>query len=85
MAVATATDDLLLANLDGELSPEAAASVLTLKFSQEQRDRMDALAAMARDGSLDEAERFEAESFERVSSLLGILKSRARMALRDAS
>ena len=85
MAVATASDDLLLANLDGELSPEAAVSVLTLKFSQEQRDRMDALAAKARNGSLDESERVEAESFERVSSLLGILKSRARMTLRDAS
>ncbi len=78
-------DDLILAGLQGVLSPEAAEGLLALRFSDEQQKRMSELAAKARAGELTAQEREEADSFERVSSLLGILQSRARVALREAS
>ena len=74
-------DDSILANLDGEFSREAAHSILQLQFSQSQKSRLSKLAEKARAGELSPTERTECESFERVSSLLGILQSRARMSL----
>ncbi|MCO6454970.1 MAG: hypothetical protein J5I93_06695 [Pirellulaceae bacterium] len=72
-------DDLILAGLQGALSPEAAEGLLALRFSDEQQQRMSELAAKARAGELPPKEREESDSFERVSSLLGILQSRARI------
>ena len=43
---------------------------------------MEELAAKARAGELSDQERVETDNFEQVSSLLGILQSRARMALK---
>ena len=43
------------------------------------------LAEKARAGTLSAEEREEADSFERISSLLGILQSRARVTLRNAA
>lgn len=74
-------DDTILANLEGILSPEAAQAILQLQFSTAQKSRMSELAQKARDGDLSSSEQKETESFERVSSLLGILQSRARMSL----
>jgi hypothetical protein len=67
------------------LSPEAAEGILAIGFSQADKERMDALAAKARKGTLTEDERAEAEAFSRISSLLGILKSKARQSLRSYS
>ncbi len=64
------------------LSPAAARGILTLTFGPADRDRMHALAAKARAGSLTPDERAEVEAYSRVGSLLGILKSRARRALK---
>lgn len=83
-AVVETYDDRILANLDGGLSPQAAREVLAFNFSASQRQRMQELAAKARSGEATEEERAEADSFERVSSLLGILQSQARMALKQA-
>ncbi|TWT39260.1 hypothetical protein Enr8_09580 [Blastopirellula retiformator] len=46
---------------------------------------MSLLAAKARSGELTQQERDEAESYERISSLLGILQSRARIAMTRTS
>ncbi|WP_417746288.1 hypothetical protein [Rosistilla oblonga] len=77
-------DDAILSNLSGTLSPQAAEGILSLGFSEDQRRVMRLLAEKARAGELTEDEREQATSFERISSLLGILQSRARVALRNA-
>ena len=78
-------DDTILTNLSGTISPEAAEGILSLGFSDEQRQMMTLLAEKARAGELSEDEREQATSFERISSLLGILQSRARVALRSST
>jgi hypothetical protein len=64
------------------LSPAAAESLLALGFTQADKDRMNALAAKARAGTLTRGEQTEVEAYSRISSLLGILKSKARRALK---
>jgi hypothetical protein len=66
------------------LSQAAAQEILRLAFSEEDRQRMANLAAKARDGVLSEEEEAEADGFERISSLLGFLKSKARVSLRGS-
>ncbi len=78
-------DDTILTNLSGSISPQAAEGILSLGFSDDQRKKMQALAEKAREGELSEEEREEASSFERISSLLGILQSRARISMRNAT
>ncbi|EAQ81839.1 hypothetical protein [Blastopirellula marina] len=76
-------DDAILANLDGAISRPATEGILALGFSSQQQQRMRELAAKARSGELTLQERDEADSFERISSLLGILQSRAHIALKQ--
>lgn len=78
-------DHAILANLNGSLTPQAAEGILAFGFSELQQEKMQELAEKARRGALSTEEREEADSFERISSLLGILQSRARIALRDAA
>ncbi len=86
MAPPTETyDDRILTNLSGTLSPQAAEGILCLGFSEQQRQTMKDLAEKARSGELTADEQEEAASFERVSSLLGILQSRARVSMRNAA
>lgn len=74
-------DEAILSNLSGSLTPQAAEGILALGFSEDQQTKMRTLAEKSRDGSLTTEEREEANSFERISSLLGILQSRARIVL----
>ncbi|OWK41924.1 hypothetical protein [Fimbriiglobus ruber] len=67
------------------LSPETARAILGLGFGQVDRERMDELAAKSRIGSLTAAEQTEIEAYSRVGSLLGMLKSKARLSLRRHS
>ena len=78
-------DDTIIANLNGALTPEGAEAILSLGFSEEQQERMQLLADKARSGDLSASEENEADSYERVSSMLGILQSKARMALRNTT
>ncbi|HWG44248.1 MAG TPA: hypothetical protein VN688_15825 [Gemmataceae bacterium] len=64
------------------LSPETAKGILALGFNPADKDRMHDLAAKARAGMLTSDEQAEIEAYSRVSSLLGILKSKARRALK---
>jgi hypothetical protein len=64
------------------LSAAAAKGLLTLGFSAADKDRMHTLAAKAREGTLTADEQTEVEAYSRVGSLLGILKSKARRALK---
>jgi hypothetical protein len=65
-----------------ELSAAAAKGILTLGFSPADKDRMHALTAKAHAGTLTADEQAEVEAYSRIGSLLGILKSKARRALK---
>jgi hypothetical protein len=67
------------------LSVEAARSLLRLEFAPEDKERMRALAAKARDGSLTATEQEEIRSYERVGNLLALMKSKARLRLKRPS
>jgi hypothetical protein len=72
-----------LAGPDEPALPAAAAkAILRLGFSPADKDRMHTLAAKARSGMLSAGEQSEVEAYSRVGSLLGILKSKARRALK---
>lgn len=80
------TDDAILARLlNGEkpkLSVQTARFILGLEFPEEDKSRMHELAARAREGKLSHGESEEIDAYGRVGSLLAILKSRARQALK---
>ncbi len=67
------------------LSPAVASEFLSWGFSDADRTRMSELAAKAREGTLTDAERMEADEFERVNSFLGLVKSKARRSLQTRS
>lgn len=66
--------------------PEAVArEFLAYGFDDKDRERMRELSEKARQGSLTSDEAMEADGYERVGSLLGILQSKARQSLRQSS
>jgi hypothetical protein len=65
-----------------KLTSAAAEGILTIAFSSVDKDRMNVLAAKSRSGKLTTKEKREIEAYSRVSSLLGILKSKARRILK---
>lgn len=65
------------------LSAEAAQAILRLDFDAPDRRRMNRLAAKNRAGRLSSAEAAELSHFIRVGQVLGILKSKARQALKS--
>lgn len=64
------------------LPPAAAEALLSLGFSPGDKERMRELAARARTGALTADEQAEIEAYSRINSLLGVLKSQARRALK---
>lgn len=62
-------------------SPQFADEILKWRFSESDHSRMSELAAKARAGTMTEKEKTEAENFERINCLLGLLQSKARRAL----
>jgi hypothetical protein len=64
------------------LSAAGARHILTLGFSSADKDRMHTLAAKTRNGRLTSEDHAEIEAYSPILSLLGILKSKARRALR---
>ena len=67
------------------LPPLVAEEVLKWGFSDEDRERMSELAAKARLGALDAEEAAAIDSYERVNSFLGLVKSKARRSLNAVS
>jgi hypothetical protein len=64
--------------------PESVArEILRWGFSEADQKRMSELAAKARAGTLQPSELEESEAFERVSSFLGLVKSKARRSLNE--
>lgn len=68
----------------GDLSPEAAREILSLRFDDADARRMNQLAEKARDGDLSPEEEAEIESYRRAGYLLGVLWSKARLSLKRA-
>ena len=66
-------------------TPEAARSMLQLKFDQADIDRMNALAEKNRHGMLTEAEQQELQSYLLVGHFLDLLHSKARLVLKQAA
>jgi hypothetical protein len=64
------------------LSQEAAGAILRLDFDATDRKRMNDLAAKNRAGRLTPLEEAELDNFIHVGQMLGILKSKARKALK---
>ena len=66
----------------GDLTPEAAKSLLQLDFNASDRRRMDELPEKASVGKLTPRERKEAAVYNRVAHLLALFQSKARKSLR---
>ena len=75
----------LLQNGQRELSPALARYVLGLQLSEEDKARTHELAAKARAGTLTPDEQEAVESYSRAGSLLGVLKSKARVVLKKSA
>ena len=67
------------------LSPDAAESILGIEFPPADRDRMNRLAEKAREGSLTGEEKAEIEDYELIGSILSLMKSKARVSLKNSS
>lgn len=68
----------------GDFSPEAARELLSLRFGDEDQDRMRMLSLKAQEGTLTPSEQAEVENYRRVGYWLGILWSKARLSLKRA-
>lgn len=67
---------------DDQLPPGAARALLGLSFPKQDVARMHELSAKARAGALTPEESAEMDNFERVGSILSVLKSKARQVLK---
>lgn len=68
-----------------ELSCDLARFLLSLRFGDNDKDRMRELSQKARDGELTEFEQAETDSYERVGHVLGILQAKARVRLKNTN
>jgi hypothetical protein len=66
------------------LGRQVAEAILALGFQPVDRQRMEVLAAKAREGTLSPDEHTEADSYERVGHFVSLLKSKARRSLASA-
>jgi hypothetical protein len=67
------------------LTPEAARALLQLDFTDADQARMEELARKSNAGELTPDERSEFEGYVFVGDVLGMLQSRARLALQKYS
>ena len=68
---------------EGNLSIEAARSILDFRLSPNDWERVNELAAKARAGTLSAEERTELDEYERVTCLLELMQSKARLSLKQ--
>ena len=66
----------------GELLPEAAEYLLSIRFADTDIGRMRQLAERSETGELTDEERTEFDSYLHVGNLLAVIQSKARLALR---
>jgi len=82
MSHATAILNRLIQPDVGDLSPEAAESILRLDFREPEHARMAELSEKAQSGKLSPEERAELNEYIRVADLFAILQAKARRSLR---
>jgi hypothetical protein len=68
----------------GDLPVEAARSILRFRLAPADGERVNALAARARAGTLTAEERAELDEYERITCLLELMQSKARLSLKHA-
>jgi hypothetical protein len=73
----------LFQSIEPAMRAEAAHAILSMKFPARDIARVRKLAEKARAGELTPDEQFEAETYGELGSILSIMQSKARMALRD--
>jgi hypothetical protein len=67
-----------------DLAPEAARAILKIRLEEKDRERVNELVVKAQDGNLTSLEEFELESFRRVSRIVEMMWSKARISLKKA-
>ena len=67
------------------LPPDTAKIILTFDFGKEDRDRMNLLVEKAREGTLTAEEQAEIDCYERVGHFLSLLRSKARVSLKQTN
>jgi hypothetical protein len=72
----------LLGNGQGQLPPEMARYILTLAFDDDDKARMHDLAVRNQNDALSRVEKEELFAYAKAGTVLSILKSKARRALR---
>ena len=80
----TAILERLIAPERDDLAAEAARYLLAIDFGQTDRERMNELAATARERALTSDEAAEVDNYRHVSHLLALLQSKARKSLKRA-
>lgn len=73
-----------LAPETGSLSPEAAQSMLAIELSADDQSELRRLVDAARDGSLTRGDSEALECYRHVGRLIELLKSKARISLKNA-
>ncbi|MFV1969005.1 MAG: hypothetical protein ACC628_26595 [Pirellulaceae bacterium] len=66
-------------------TPEVARSILELRFSEADRERMNQLAAKARKGPLSGEEEAELHGYLFVGAMVDLMHSKARLSLRSCA
>lgn len=72
----------ILGRLEVPMTPEAAESILNIRFSEQDVTRMHELLDKGNKGTITAEERDEADSYERVGHVIAMLQSVARRTLK---
>ena len=75
----------ILSRLQLPLTPEAAEGILKMDFSEDDKERMRELLDKGNEGTRTLEENAEADDYERIGHLIGMLKSVARQTLKQSS
>ena len=75
----------VIAPEEPNLSPGTAKIILTFDFGKEDRERINLLAGKVREGTLTTEEQAEIDCYERVGHFLSLLRSKARISLKQVN
>ena len=73
----------VLSPLTEQLGVESARKIVSFEIAPDGQRQVRVLGAKGNDGTLTEQEKAEYESYVSIGNLLGLLKSRARLLLRQ--
>lgn len=86
MAISTESEILtrVIGPENPNFTPDAARSILTLQFSDTDTDRMNELAAKAREGTLADEEQDQLHGYLFVGAMVDLMHSKARLSLQQS-